>query len=176
MNEIKLEEKFDNATDKFFNENLFEGDYTNTQLTQFQSEIALENIPSINSEEYLDKLLTAIKFAFLYIPGTMAINMVGMFAYVLILYSESMPNFFAELSGFTLIGTFLTMLGIGKLKDLNYLKVPAVVFAASVLYSIIHAIFAMFLGDGIFGFFFLTSFPIVALVGYLVKKVLDKNQ
>ena len=176
MNKTKIEEKQEKSFNDFLKENIFEDDFAKTQLTQFQNEIALENIPSINSEEYLDKLLTAIKFAFLYIPGTMAINMVGMFAYFLILYSESMPNFFAELSGFTLIGTFLTMLGIGKLKDLNYLKVPAVVFAASVLYSIIHAIFAMFLGDGIFGFFFLTSFPIVASIGYLVKKVLDKNQ
>ena len=81
------------------------------------------------NEQFLDKMLAGIKLAFLYIPGAMMIHFVGLFVKVLILHSESMPNFAVELSGCALVGTFLTMLGIGKLNDLNYLKVPASIFA-----------------------------------------------
>lgn len=176
MNKVEIDEKIEDSPNSFVHEDLFEYQFPNNHLAHVQSEIALEKPLIYQNEEFLDKCLAAIKLVFLYIPGTMAINMVGMFAYTLILYGEEFPNFYWELSGFALVGTFLTMLGIGKLKDLSYLKVPAAVFASSVLFSIIHALISIFIGNEAFGFFFLSSFPIVAFVGYFVKRMLDKNQ
>ncbi len=171
MERVKLEEKFEQKIDSFFGEN----DFANQQISVFQNESALENSANSQGEEFLDKFLSAIKLFFLYAPGAMLLHMVGMFIKVFILYGESFPNLFPELIGATFIGTFLTMLGIGKLSDLRYLKVPALILGVSFLLSTIHTIITVIFRIDTEGYFWLISFPMVIIWGYLVKRFLDKE-
>jgi hypothetical protein len=160
-----VEEKFG----EFFNHSYEQTDLVYRQNTDI---LTLEN----NTKgQFLDNALAAIKLMFLYVPGAMAIHFVGVFIKLIIQYGGSMPNFAAELSGVALVGTFLTMLGIGKLNDLNYLKVPAAIFATSVLISILHIILSAIIGVETEGIFMLTSLPIVIIAGYLVKTFLNKE-
>lgn len=62
------------------------------------------------------------------------------------------------------------------MNDLNYLKVPASVFTISVLISIIFALITAFTGVEMSGIFFLMSFPITIICGYIVKRFLDKQE
>jgi hypothetical protein len=161
-----IEERFAD----FFNQNCEQSDLVFRQNTDV---LTIEN--ESGNEEFLDKILTGIKLIFLYVPGAMAIHFVGVFIKFIIQYGDSIPNFAAELSGFALVGTFLTMLGIGKLSDLNYLKVPAATFTTSILVSILHVILSAIIGFETEGIFMLISFPLVIISGYLVKTFLDKK-
>jgi hypothetical protein len=160
-----IEEKFA----EFFNQNYEQTDLVCRQNTDV---LTLENH---TSEQFLDNALAGIKLMFLYVPGAMAIHFVGIFVKFIIQYGDSMPNFAAELSGVALVGTFLTMLGIGKLGDLNYLKVPTAIFTTSILISILHVILSAIIGFETEGIFMLISFPLVIIGGYLVKTFLDKK-
>jgi hypothetical protein len=161
-----IEEKFAD----FFNQSYEQSDLVFRQNTNV---LTLEN--ESNNEEFLDKILTGIKLIFLYVPGAMAIHFVGIFIKFIIQYRDSMPNFAAELSGVALVGTFLTMLGIGKLNELNYLKVPAAIFTTSILISILHIILSVIIGFETEGIFMLVSFPLVIIAGYLTKILSDKE-
>lgn len=177
MKKSKLSEYKEQSAPTFFENRLFDENlFSSNQMLMHHGETALQSESPLANEEFLDKSLSAIKLIFLYIPGALAIHFVGMFAYILIHYSETMPNFFAELSGTALVGTFLTMLGIGKLKDLNYLKVPASIFSVSVLISILYAIITIFTGSETVGYFLLISFPVVIATGYFVKRLLDNDR
>ncbi len=160
-----VEEKFA----EFFNQS-----YEQTDLVYRQNTDVMTLDNESNNEEFLDKILAGIKLMFLYVPGAMAIHFVGIFIKFIIQYSDSMPNFAAELSGVALVGTFLTMLGIGKLSDLDYLKVPAAIFTTSVLISILHILLSAVIGFETEGMFMLISFPLVIISGYLTKIFLDK--
>ncbi len=155
---------------EFFNQSYEQTDLVCPQNSDI---LTLEN--AANNEEFLDKILAGIKLMFLYVPGAMAIHFVGVFIKFIIKYGDSMPNFAAELSGVALVGTFLTMLGIGKLGDLNYLKVPAAIFTTSILISILHIILLAIIGFETEGIFMLISFPLVIIAGYLTKIFLDKE-
>ncbi len=161
-----VEEKFA----EFFNQS-----YEQTDLVYHQNTDVLTLENESNNEEFSDNILAGIKLAFLYIPGAMAIHFVGVFIKFIIQHGDSMPNFAAELSGVALVGIFLTMLGIGKLNDLNYLKVPAILFTTSILISILHIILSAIIGFETEGIFMLVSFPIVILAGYSTKKSLDEK-
>ncbi len=155
---------------EFFNQS-----YEQTDLVYRQNIDVSTFENGTNNEEFLDNVLTGIKLAFLYVPGAMAIHFVGVFLKMIIQYGDSMPNFAAELSGVALVGTFLTMLGIGKLGDLNYLKVPAAIFTTSILVSILHIVLSATIGFETEGIFMLISFPFVIISGYLIKTFLDKK-
>ncbi len=161
-----VEEKFA----EFFNQSYEQTDLVYRQNTDV---LTLEN--EANNEEFLDNALAVIKLVFLYVPGAMLIHFVGVFLKFLVIYGSPMPNFGSELGGGILIGTFLTMLGISKINDLNYLKVPAAIFATSVLISILHAILSAIFGFETEGIFMLISFPVAIISGYLTKTFLDKK-
>ncbi len=171
MNKTKLEEKFEQNFDSFFDEN----DFSNQQTFIFKNESALENPTNSQNEIFLDKFLSAIKFIFLYVPGAMVIHFFGMFIYFYILFCPGSSGPLAGMLGGAVIGMFLTMFGIGKMNDLSYLKVPASVFASSVLISIVFALIAAFTGVEMTGIFLLCSFPLTIILGYLVKRFLDKD-
>ena len=170
MNKVKIEEKI---------ESLFEDGFDNRQISVFQNEATLENLKTSNNEEHLDNFLSLIKLVFLYIPGAIMIHFVGMFSYFFIWFGLEFSDLFELSAGMIvglIIGTFLVMFGIGKLKDLNYLKVPAMVFATSILISIIFAIVSAFTGMGMTGIYLLATFPITILLGYIIKRNIDKDQ
>ncbi len=177
MKKVKIEDNFKNETESFFADNFFaENNFENQSLAVNQAEVLLTNNAISRNEEFLDNFLSGIKLIFLYVPGAMMIHFIGMFIYFLILFGLE-P--FVATSGMIvglIIGTFLTMFGIGKMNDLNYLKVPASVFTISVLISIIFALITAFTGVEMTGIFLLMSFPITIICGYIVKRFLDKEE
>lgn len=165
MQKVKFEEQI---------ESFFEEDFSNHQISVFQNENALENAANSQNEVFLDNVLSLVKLIFLYVPGAMAIHFVGMFIYFFILFGPDITVVSAGMLIGLIIGTFLTMFGIGKMSDLNYLKVPASILAGSVLLSIVFALMTAFTGVEMTGIFLLLSFPITIIWGYIVKRILDK--
>ena len=166
MQKTKLEENL---------ESFFEDDFENRQISVFQNETALEKVTNSQNENSLDNFLSLIKLIFIYIPGAMTIHFVGMVIYFYILFNPGVTELASGLIVGGIVGTFLTMFGIGKTNDLSYLKVPASILTGSVLISIIFALITAFTGVEMTGIFFLSSFPLTIILGYIVKKILDKE-
>lgn len=76
----------------------------------------------------------------------MAIHFVEIFIYFFILFGLNFSELFAGMTIGLIVGTFLTMFGISKMSDLNYLKVPASIFAVSILISIVFSLITAFTG------------------------------
>ncbi len=170
MKKTKLEEKFEQKFDSFFEDN-----FDHQQISIFQTESALENPSNIQTESLLDNLLLAIKLIFLYAPGVIAIQLVGHYLKSFILFGERMQISWLALSELAIIGIFLTMMGIGKLTDLKYLKVPAYIFAFSALLVVIEAFFTTGSKVELPELFRVISLSFPIALGYFVKKALDEK-
>ncbi len=127
-------------------------------------------------EVFLDKFLSAIKWIFLYIPGVAYLHMLVVGFGLSLLYQIEPFSMSAELLGAVLIGTFMVMLGVGKLSDLRYLRVVAGIVAASSLAAIVYLILAAFFPGDLFGRFYQLSLPVIMAIGYLVKRQTDTIQ
>ena len=124
------------------------------------------------SDSILDVILSFIKWIFLYIPGVAAIHMAMMGLAVMLFYG----NFqMFGLLGFVGVGTFLIMLGFGKLGDLKYLKTVLMIVAASFLLAVVWDFLAVFIKGDFFGTYARWTFPIVAFVGYFSKQSVDNE-
>lgn len=136
-----------------------------------QSEIArskegLDNTP-------LDQLLAAVKWVFLFLPGAAAIHVI-MLGFALLYFYDNWSLIGASV-GIFIFSVFMTMLGIGKLSDLRYLRVPGSLFAAAGLAAIIYSILIIFIPGDFFGSYAQLTFPLTVFIGYMVKRDTDKK-
>ena len=127
------------------------------------------------NEEFLDKLLSGIKFLFLYVPGAIAIQLVAHYLKSAIFFSERLQISWLALSEVAVIGIFLTMAGISKLTDLKYLKVPATIFAFSALLVVIEAFFTTGSRVEIPELLRVLSLALPITLAHFVKRKLDEN-
>jgi len=125
-------------------------------------------------EAFLDKFLSAVKWIFLYAPGVAYVHMLVVGFGMSLLYEFWPATMFVQILGAVVIGTFMIMLGVGKLNDLKYLRVVAGILAASSLAAIVFLVIAAFLHADFFGTFYKLSLPFVMMIGYLVKRYTDK--
>ena len=123
----------------------------------------------------LDSLLTAIKWIFLYLPGAAVIHLIMLGFALLYFYNDWSLGIVVASAGILIFGTFMMMLGIGKLTDLRYLRVAASLVAAGALAAILYSILIVFIPGDFFGPFARLSLPLTLAVGYMVKKDTDKK-
>jgi hypothetical protein len=126
-------------------------------------------------DAFLDKFLSAVKWIFLYVPGTAFIHMLVVGFGLSLLYEVWPSDIVIQLIGALVIGTFMVMLGVGKLSDLKYLRVVAGIVAASSLSAILYLILAALIPGDFFGRFYQLSLPFPLVIGYLVKRRTDKT-
>lgn len=164
----RVEEETHQEYENFFNEN----DFTFSQITIQNGEAALSKQQSIISEGFPDKILKGIKYLFFFTPGVFLLTLIGPALFIAILYSSFLEPLLSSLvcGG---VGSFLTMLGMGKLKDLKYLKVPAFVVLCSMIVGFLFFPPAFYFGYelNILKFFL----PFTIILGYLVKRNIDKT-
>ncbi len=130
-------------------------------------------LPEIDS--FLDKLLSVIKWIFLYLPGVGAIHMAMMGVALLFFYNEAAYDLLPGMLGFVGVGTFLIMLGFGKLNDLKYLKTVLTILTVSFVTAVFWDILAVFIKGDFLGFYAKLTFPLIAFVGYFSKISVDNE-
>ena len=120
-----------------------------------------------------DKVLTAFKWAFFYLPGAGAIHFTGL-GLLIFAYAEGLETeLILRPLGILAVGAFMVMFGIGKLNDLKYLKVVAAIFLTSIPAAILFWIVETLGADEYFGFLLLLQWLFAALIGYSVKRNID---
>jgi hypothetical protein len=128
----------------------------------------------LSENAFLDSLLAAIKWIFLYVPGAVAFHMIMLGFALLVLYKDWASSRFIGTAGVLIVVSFMVMLGIGKLSDLKYLRVVGAVAATSILSAIAYPILGSFFPGDSFGLFAKCTLPITILAGYLVKRHTDR--
>lgn len=122
MRQTKLAEKVEQKFDSFFENEFFSGiNFDHRSIAVAENSLPLKEVSETQAETFPDKFLKAVKFIFFFIPGVFILNLTGPILFLSILYDEIFDPF-VRILGTVLIGTFLTLLGMWKLNDLNYLK------------------------------------------------------
>ena len=168
MKKTTLTEDSYNNYQMFFDEE----DFTPNQMT-ISEESSLQNNSSSEEASFLDKFLTVVKWIFLYFPGVSAIHFIMVGMALLFFYDGWFIELLLGTLGIFAVSTFMIMLGIGKLRDLKYLKVVLSVLLTSSLMAILYGVLAVFIAGDFFGFFAKITLPLTLLVGYLVKTNID---
>ena len=159
-------ENIDNPTRSFFDETEF-------APIAVREKIAFEMAAPVVDAVVMDRLLSAIKWIFLYLPGAAAIHLI-MMAFALSFLYELWPlEMMIGSIGTAVFSTFMVMLGVGKLRDLKYLRVVATLFATSGLAAILYSLLILFIPGDYFGLFFQMTLPLTWLAGYIVKRKTD---
>ena len=123
----------------------------------------------------LDGILATIKWIFLFLPGAAALHLMMMGFALLLFYRDWSPEIIAGSLGITLVSTFMVMLGIGKLRNLKYLKVVGAILAAGGIAAIFYGLSITFIPGDFFGWFTLLALPVTVLMGQLMKWKIDKE-
>ena len=152
----------------FFDEETF-----TANLPVISKKTNLQNSLLQETAAYPDRLLSAIKWIFLYFPGTAAIHFIMMGFALSFYYGDWFIELFLGMLGIFAVATFMIMFGIGKLLDLRYLKVVFGIFLTSSLLAVFYSILIVFIPGDFFGFFTKITLFVPVLAGYFVKRSLD---
>lgn len=170
MKGTKLDEK-----NKFAFEGIFdEGISASGSLEKIEDK-ELQTLASTPKGEFLDKMLSLIKWVFLYLPGVACLHL-AMMGLALVIYLGDFGTLdLLVLVGFIAFGAFLTMFGLGKLQDLKYLKTVLTILGVSFLLGVFSDILAIFIKGDFWAFYTRLTFPLVVLIGFLSKRNIDKD-
>lgn len=167
MKSTKLEEKV-----KFAFEGIIDEEISASGGLEKINHKELHTSPSTPKGEFLDKMLSLIKWVFLYLPGVASLH-IGMMGLALMLFHGEFELW--GLLGLIIFGTFLIMFSFGKLLDLKYLKTILTILGFSFVLGVFSDILAIFIKGDFWGFYLRLTFPLIVLIGYLSKRSIDKE-
>ena len=181
MKEIKLKEKIENAYEAFFDDEKLD---ENVQLAN-KSDYLFEEHPQSQSEKK-HWLITFLKQAFLFLPGTFFVHILSMvFALIFIaqLPIVGEPRIpYSALAGIFLVSVLSMWFGLGDLKKPKHLVIPfSTVITSTVLGAITGLLLNSFQGtDRIItiiasDLYPLCLFPIALIVPHLAKSWVDRT-
>ena len=166
MKKTKLKHRIENAVNAFF-ENDREN-YVENRLTFAGNSALLKQETAVRFNEKGDVLVKILKRTFLFLPGAFYLffGTLSVFAFDVIQIQPIaiLPMF--------LIGGFMTIFGIGNIKNPKHLAIPLSICAVG---TAAFAFFSMF--DGIksvfeYGIYF---FPLSLIAAFLAKSLVDKT-
>ena len=156
-------------------QNFFNDGFSRSNEIVFNEKAELQENLSQETDSFSDKLLSVIKWVFLYLPGVAAIHLAMMGVALLFFYNEAAYDLLPGMIGFMLVGTFLIMFGFGKLSDLKYLKTVLTILTVSFVTAILWDVLAVFIEGDFLGFYARITFPLIAFVGYFSKMSVDNE-
>lgn len=156
-------------------QSFFNKEFTTSNEISFNEKAEQTQNLSTEPDSLLDTFLSVIKWIFLYLPGVAAIHLAMMGVALLFFYNEAAYDLLPGMLGFVGIGTFLIMLGFGKLTDLKYLKTVLTILAVSFVTAVFWDILAVFIKGDFLGFYAKLTFPLIAFVGYFSKISVDNE-
>jgi len=125
------------------------------------------------STTILDTIFTIVKWVFLYLPGVAAIHFAMMALALMVFYGEYSPFL---LLGQLVFGTFMIMLGFGKMQDLKYLKTVLTIIGFSLVTAVFYDLLAVFIKGDFFARYAQLSYLVIAAIGYLSKRSVDAEK
>lgn len=164
MKKTKLKHRIENAVNAFFDDR---ENYDENGLIFVADSRLQKRETTARAKEKGDVLVKILKRAFIFLPGALYL----FFGTLTIFSFDFLWNPALAVLVF-LIGSFMTIFGIGNLKNLKYLAIPLSICAISLA---AYAIFSTFGGlKSVFeyGIYF---FPLALISSFLVKSLIDKT-
>jgi hypothetical protein len=168
MKETKIKERFGNAIDAFFNdEKLSENASLSVACNRASFNLGeSEALLSISKHKLITKILRQI---FLFLPGAFFLYMVPLsFVYFSSLFNIGLNGYLGFMF-WLLAGSFLTLVGIGSLKETKNLIVPVSIISFSLILGILFLLFPEPLRGSISGFYSIYLFPAALMLAGLAK-------
>ena len=135
---------------------------------------SIETVSGSSNNAFLDNFLIAIKWLFLFIPGAAVLHVLAMGGALLSLYNDWSLELGFGMVAAAIAATFMIMLGMGKVGDLKYLRVVVGIAASSALAAIVYSVLTVLIPGDFFGIFTRATLPLTLLIGYLIKRSIDR--
>jgi len=166
MKKTKIKQRIDNAVNAFFDHD--QENFGENSLTFASDSALLKPEPAEQFNEKGDRLVKTLKRVFLFLPGALYL----FFGTLSILSFEFLWNPLTFLVVF-LIGSFLTIFGIGNLKNPKHLVIPLSIVAVGII------TFWLFSTLGNLKFVFeygIYFFPLALIAPVLAKSLVDDKK
>jgi hypothetical protein len=166
MKKTKIGQRINNAVNAFFDDE--PETFGENGLTCAPDSALLRSETSAQFNEKGDRLVKMLKRAFLFLPGALYL----FFGTLSILTFDFLWNPLTVLVVF-LIGGFLTVFGLGNLKNPKHLAIPLSIVAVGIM------TFALFSAVGNLRYVFeygIYFFPLALIAPFLAKKLVDDRK
>lgn len=145
------------------------------QPISIRENVTPATVPAGPETVALDSFLSIVKWVFLFLPGASVLHFTMMALSLFFLYEPPTIELILGTFGIAVVGMFMTILGLGQLTDLKYLRVVAGIIATAALASIAYSISIAFIPGDFFGWFTLLTLPLTIIIGQLIKFKTDRD-
>ena len=151
----------------------FEEEFSDRRPLAVYSDQNLNNLRAAEKTSALDDFLAALKLMFLYLPGVLTVHFLALGFGFTFYYDAVLIDILPGFSGILAVATFMMMFGIGKMRDLKYLRVVFSALLTSMFFAVVFSVMFKFGGRQSFGWFLLATWLPSAFVGFWIKNQLD---
>lgn len=167
MEKTKTKQRIENAFNAFFEEE--RENFVENNLSYANNSDLLKQETIERFDEKADVLVKILKRGFLFLPGTFYL----FFGTLTILEFELLQNNpFAVLTVF-LIGSFMTIFGMGDLKNPKHLAIPLSIVSVAIF---TFSLFWIFQKQNYIFEFGIYLFPLALIVPFVSKNLTDKTE
>ena len=165
MKKTKIQQRVKNAVNAFFDNE--REDFGENGLSFAADSALLKQETAARFDEKGDVLVKILKRAFVFLPGALYL----FFGTMSVFSFEFLWNPFTVLAVF-LIGSFMTIFGIGSLKNPKHLAIPLSIVAIGMLAFGIFSTLGNLRYVFDYGIYF---FPLALIASFLAKSLVDKT-
>ena len=136
-----------------------------------------ERLEAKPEPDRMQDLLSAIKWIFLFVPGTVAINFSVMMISLSMITGVWRDGGLIQWPGAMVLYSFMVLFGIGRLMDMRYLKVIGAILSSSILSTIlVHILASFFIGYSNLGWAMLATSLITVSFAQMIKNRIDREE
>jgi len=167
MKKTKFDQRITNAFNVFFAPNEETSGENNLAFARDSALVTQE--PAAQFNEKGDRVVKILKRTFLFLPGAFYLFFATLSAFAFEFFRE---NPFALLAAFA-IGSFMTVFGIGNLKNPKHLAIPVSIVAVAIAAFALFSTFGNLRTVFEYGIYF---FPLALIAALLAKSLVDDKK
>lgn len=166
MKKTKLKQRINNAVNAFFDNN--QEKYRENNLVFANDSGLLKQETDARFDEKGDILVKILKHTFIFLPGALYLFFGAMFGFSFEFFWENPLTIFVVF----LIGSFMTIFGIGNIKNPKHLAIPISIIAVGITAFSLFSMFGKLKYIFEYGIYF---FPLALVVPVLAKSLADRT-
>jgi len=166
MKKTKIKQRFKNAANAFFENG--EETYDENSLSFAGDSSLLKQEKAVRFSEKADVLVKILRRTFIFLPGALYL----FFGTLSIFMFEFVWNKPLAILAAFLIGSFMTIFGIGNLKNPKHLAIPLSIVAVAIAAFSLFSMFGKSKYVFEYGIYF---FPLALIVPFLAKELADRT-
>lgn len=166
MKKTTLKQRINNAANAFFENDQAKYEETSLILANDSGLLKPESTTGLNSKG--DSVVKMLKRTFIFLPGAVYLFFAAMFGFSYQIFLEKPLTMLMVF----LIGSFMTIFGIGDLKNPKHLAIPLSIVTVGITAFLLFSTFGQLRYIADYGIYF---FPIALIAPFLAKDLVDKT-